>query len=56
MSKLKGLPPIFYLNLDYRQDRKEHIEDQFKKWDITDYTRWSASTFDAKRLMNGGID
>lgn len=54
MNKLKNLPPIFYLNLDHRTDRKKHIEDQFKKWDITDYTRWSASTFDSKKIDEWG--
>tara|TARA_B100002019_G_scaffold179766_2_gene155234 strand:+ start:226 stop:1092 length:867 start_codon:yes stop_codon:yes gene_type:complete len=54
MNKLKGLPPIFYLNLDYREDRKNHIESQFRKWDITDYTRWSASTFDSKKIDEWG--
>ena len=49
-NKLKGLPPIFYLNLDHRLDRKEHIESQFKKWGITDYTRVSASRFSTAKI------
>jgi hypothetical protein len=49
-NKLKGLPPIFYLNLDHRLDRKEHIEGQFKKWGITDFTRVSASRFSTAKI------
>ena len=37
-DKLKGLPPIFYLNMDHRTERKEHLESEFSKWGITDYT------------------
>ena len=40
--KLKGLPPIYYLNLDEQPERKEYMEDQFKYWEIEDYTRISA--------------
>ena len=40
--KLKGLPPIYYINLDDKPDRAEYMEDQFKYWDIEDYTRISA--------------
>jgi len=49
-NKLKGLPPIFYLNLDHRIDRKEHIEGQFKKWGVTDFTRVSASRFSTAKI------
>lgn len=54
MNKLKGLPPIVYMNLDHRTDRKEHIENQFKKWDITDYTRWSSSRFSTDKISEWG--
>jgi len=40
--KLKGLPPIYYLNLDDQPERKEYMEDQFKYWEIENYTRISA--------------
>jgi hypothetical protein len=40
--KLKGLPPIYYLNLDEQPERAEYMEGQFKYWDIEDYTRISA--------------
>lgn len=49
-NKLNGLPPIFYLNLDHRTDRKEHIENQFKKWGVTDFTRVSASRFSTSKI------
>jgi len=50
MSKLKGLPPIVYMNLDHREDRKNHIENQLSKWGITDYTRWSSSRFSVDKF------
>ena len=40
--KLKGLPPIYYLNLDGQPDRNQYMEDQFKYWEIENYTRISA--------------
>jgi GR25 family glycosyltransferase involved in LPS biosynthesis len=40
--KLKGLPPIYYLNLDEQPERAEYMEGQFKYWEIEDYTRISA--------------
>lgn len=40
--KLKGLPPVYYLNLDEQPERKEYIESQFKYWEIENYTRISA--------------
>lgn len=40
--KLKGLPPIYYINLDDQPERKQSIEEQFKYWEIEDYTRVSA--------------
>jgi hypothetical protein len=49
-NKLKNLPPIFYQNLDHREDRKENMETQFKKWGITDYTRVSASRFSVDKI------
>jgi glycosyl transferase family 25 len=33
---------VFYINLDHRTDRKEHIESQFKKYGIDKYERFSA--------------
>ena len=42
LYKLKGLPPIYYINLDGEPERKESIENQFKYWEIENYTRVSA--------------
>jgi len=40
--KLKNFGPIYYLNLDGQPERRQYMEDQFKYWEITDYTRISA--------------
>jgi len=40
--KLKGIGPIYYINLDGQPERKEYMEEQFKYWEIEDYTRISA--------------
>jgi len=40
--KLKGLPPIYCINLDEKPDRWGYMEDQFKYWEIENYTRISA--------------
>ena len=40
--KLKGMPPIYYLNLDGQPERKQYMEDQFKYWEIKNYERISA--------------
>ncbi len=42
VHKLKGLPPVYYLNLDGQPERKEYMEGQFKHWEIENYTRISA--------------
>ena len=39
--KLKGLPHIYWLNLDSDEDRKEYMENQFKYWEIENHTRIS---------------
>ena len=43
--KFKGIPHIYYLNLDCRIDRREHTESNFKHWKIDNYTRVSASNY-----------
>ena len=53
-DKLKGLPPIFYLNMDHRTERKEHLENEFSKWGITDYTRVSANRFHTSKINEWG--
>jgi hypothetical protein len=40
--KLKNFGPIYYLNLDDQPERKEYMEDQFRYWEIDNYTRISA--------------
>ena len=40
--KLKGLPPVYYINLDDQPERAEYMEDQFKYWEIQNYERISA--------------
>ena len=42
LYKLKRLPHIYYLNLDEQPERKEYMEEQFKYWEIENYTRISA--------------
>lgn len=40
--KLKNIAPIYYLNLDGQPERKQYMEEQFKYWEIENYTRISA--------------
>ena len=40
--KLKGIGPIYYLNLDGQPERRQYMEDQFKYWEVTNYERISA--------------
>ena len=40
--KLKNFGPLYYLNLDGQPERQQYMEDQFKYWEIEDYTRISA--------------
>ena len=40
--KLKGLPPVYYLNLDEEPERMVYMEAQLKYWEIENYTRISA--------------
>ena len=39
--KLKGLPPIYYINLDGEPERKIYMESQLKYWEIENYERIS---------------
>ena len=43
--KLRGLPPVYYFNLENRVDRREYLEDQFSKHGITDYHRINSSRY-----------
>ena len=40
--KLKGLPPVYCINLDGEPHRWEAAENMLKEWDIENYTRVSA--------------
>ena len=40
--KLKGLPHIYYLNLDEEPERDAYMKAQLKYWEIENYTRISA--------------
>ena len=40
--KLKGIGPIYYLNLDGQPERREYMENQFKYWEVDNYERISA--------------
>ena len=44
-EKLKGLPTIYYLNVDSKTERKEYMESQFDKWGISNVTRFSEGIF-----------
>lgn len=46
--------PIFYINLDRSIDRKKYMEDQFKKFNINNYTRISA--LDGNKIKNTSKD
>jgi len=39
--KLKGIPHIYWLNLDADTHRREYMEQQFKYWEIENHTRIS---------------
>ena len=42
VHKLKGLPPVYVINLDGEPHRWKAVEDMLKYWEIKDYTRISA--------------
>lgn len=43
-DKLKGIPKVYYFNLDSRKDKQKYMESQFDLWEI-DYKRISSSKF-----------
>lgn len=45
--KLKGLPKIYWLNLDSDVNRREYMEQQFRYWEIENHTRISG--YDARQ-------
>lgn len=44
-DKLKGIPSIYYLNLDSEVDRRKYMERQFDKWGLTNVKRFSGSKY-----------
>ena len=40
--KLKNFGPVYCINLDGQSERWEYMENQFKYWEVDDYTRISA--------------
>ena len=40
--KLKGMAPIYLINLDGQTDRLKYMEDQFKYWELENFERISA--------------
>lgn len=49
-NKLKNLPHIYYTNLDNRIDRRKYMESQFKRWNITNFTRVSGTKYLASQV------
>jgi hypothetical protein len=49
-NKLKGIPHIYYFNLDSKTNRKEYMESQFNYWGISNYTRISSSKYLASKV------
>lgn len=39
--KLKNIPPVLWINLDSDNHRRQHMENQFKYWEIENHTRIS---------------
>jgi hypothetical protein len=46
-DKLRGMPRVYYCNLDSRTDKQEYMESQFDLWEIN-YTRVSSSKYTPK--------
>ena len=42
VHKLKGLPPVYVINLDGEPHRWKEVEDMLKHWEVENYTRISA--------------
>ena len=43
LYKAKNFPRVYYINLDDHTDRRQYMEDQFKYWEIDNYTRVPAN-------------
>ena len=44
------LPPIYYMNLQHRESRREYMESQFKKYKIRKWKRVNSSIFSAENF------
>ena len=44
-DKLKGIPSIYYLNLDSEVGRRAYMEKQFDRWNLTNVKRFSGSNY-----------
>ena len=42
-GKLKGIPPVRYINLDGQPERAKYMEDQFEYWGVENFKRVSAN-------------
>ena len=40
--KLKGMGPIYYINLDGQPERQAYMESMFSYWEVENYERISA--------------
>lgn len=50
IESLQDIKHIFYINLEHRVDRKQHVESELTKVGLKDYTR-----FNAIKMSNGAI-
>ena len=39
--KFKGVPHIYWINLDADDERRQYMEEQFEYWEIKNHTRIS---------------
>lgn len=56
--KLKGLPAIYWLNLDADENRRFYMEEQFKYWQVENHTRiagYDAREDDVSEHLKGRI-
>lgn len=49
MTISENFPYSYYINLEKRIERRESLENQFKKWGIKNYQRVNASEYDVKK-------
>jgi hypothetical protein len=49
-NKLKGLPTVYYLNLDKALERREWMETQFDRWEIKNFKRFSGSNMTSENF------